>query len=1498
MLKNYSKSILLFTLILISLSLINGVNASNTENINILNHAVSDTISIDNTENNISTLSSSQVDNVYQEIDNNAYNSLDDSSGNNYENDVSTVTTQKTTTFNSVEDGINSTNVKKLNSQSNTLNFDNELSTYSQNNLNLLTSIPDGTFHVVNSNNDYNNFNDAYNNATINGDTIIIGSGTYIGSTNIGLTISKNITIKADTNAQVTFDGVKSSRILTIDTAYTVILNGINFINGSTTPNSGAIYNQGNLTVENCSFIDNWADHGGAIANKGILNITGSNFINNSAYYGGAIINDNFTITISNTTFINNTALSYGGAIYDYGIMEILNSTFIDNNATYGGGAIFDFYENNNKQNITISSSSFINNTAESGGAIYNNQNCILNIINTSFINNTGKGLDVGTGGGAIFNYNGGMVTITGSDCSFINNSARYDGGAIFNSNGGIINISSICSFILNNATYGGAIYNYQNGIISISGKNSTFINNTAESGGAIYNHNSLLNITVDNCSFINNTANSTSNGGGAIFNYNNGMVTITGNDCSFINNSATYDGGAIYNYNSITNISATCLFILNNATYGGAIYNSQNSIISISGKNSTFINNSADKYGGAIYSYNSLLNITGVNCSFINNSAKTSIGDMGGAIYNVYGNLNLLGDNCSFINNYATAGGAVFNGAGIVTISNAHFIRNNVTNNGGAIYNEENGHIYIYKSSFSNNKGEYGGAIYNYKTGIVTILNTTTFINNTGNYEAGAIYNEGNITISGANCSFINNNLTSSSGLGGAIYNFNPGVLIISGANSSFINNSANVGGAVFNEVGYVTISNAIFINNTANSTSYGGGAIYNDGLVNISGSSFVNNTAELGGAIYNHENSIINILGISTFINNNADSGGAIVNLGILNFTGSNCSFINNTANIGGAIINVGILNFTGVNYKFINNNATIFGAIYNNGNAHILNALFINNTAEYAGAIGSAEKGNLNISNVYFIKNNATKGGAIYNVIGNMSIYNSTFIKNNASIGGAIINVGGNSNISFSSFIKNSVDLNGSAIYSINYTEEDNASLLYNATLNVSYSVFFNNTGNYTIYSGNNSNVTALYNWWGSNNNPQNLVYGNINITKWVIMSLSLSSSSISAGSSSVLTVSLNKYYDNLSDLIYSLTNPIPTRTVSFYSTGGNLNPTNYNISGSVDSIYTAPSNGGTYILSANIDNQTLSVPITVSSQSTTNKTTIITNNELITVINGTVIVNILDEDSIVDTGSVNIFLDNKAISTAYVHNGKALLNITGLSSGNYSVNVFYFAKSPYSDTSKILTLTILENNKTKIKTVLTGNNLTMSYGAGLNYTGKLVDEYGNPVVGQHIALNLTRLSNGLSKVYWVTTDINGEYQLQINLGLGNYTAQAKYEGNENYTESNATLNSIKVVNNIPIKTVLTGNNLTMSYGAGLNFTGKLVDEYGNPVVGQHIAINLTRLSNGLSKVYWVTTDTSGEYQLQINLGLGNYTAQCSYSGTSKYEASNTSANITVL
>ena len=207
----------------------------------------------------------------------------------------------------------------------------------------------------------------------------------------------------------------------------------------------------------------------------------------------------------------------------------------------------------------------------------------------------------------------------------------------------------------------------------------------------------------------------------------------------------------------------------------------------------------------------------------------------------------------------------------------------------------------------------------------------------------------------------------------------------------------------------------------------------------------------------------------------------------------------------------------------------------------------------------------------------------------------------------------------------------------------------------------------------------------------------------------------------------------------------------------------------------------------------------------------------------------------------------------------------------------------------------------DNITSPNTSLTGNNITVIYGAGENYTVTLTTVNGTPIIGQHIAMNLTRLNDGASKVYWETTDTNGIADLEINLYPGYYTSSSSYEGNTtlNYTSSSCFNTIIVVTNSTTNKTstVLIVQPFTEVYGAGENFTATLKDSNGKSIVGKHIALNLTRLSDGASKVYWETTDTNGIADLQINLYAGSYTVTASFPTDDNYTNSSASTTIEV-
>ena len=516
------------------------------------------------------------------------------------------------------------------------------------------------------------------------GDTIIL-NGLYTGSGTQIEVNKKNLTFIGTNDA--TLDAKGLSRILYI-TANDITLKGISFVNGKETNlDGGAIewisngMNKNNGTIFNCSFVNNSARYGSAIHWQG----------------DGAVFN---------CSFENNTGAISGGAIH---------------------WASYTYWSNWIYVKGTVSDSTFVNNNAQSGGAIYWLR-VDGTISNSSFVNNAANG-SVPREGGALYLSNCNNAKV--SNCSFENNTAGEYAGAImwYNGNNGTV---SNCSFINNNATNSGA------GAIYWSGPNGavldcSFENNHAPVGGAI-DWNSYWG-KVSNCSFESNTA---KRDGGAIFWYNNNNGVVS--NCSFESNTAGKEGGAIFwdaSYGSVLDSS----FESNTANYGGAIsWKSFNGAVS----NSTFENNTAANNGGAINWGSSDGTIS--DSSFVNNAANNYYDGAGGAIY--LGGYNTALSNSSFENNTANNGGAIYWNSGKGKLSDSSFVNNTAADgyfdsSGGAIYwYGADGNVL--NSSFDYNTAERkGGAIY--WDGADGAVSDSSFENNdaTNNYygAGGAIY-------------------------------------------------------------------------------------------------------------------------------------------------------------------------------------------------------------------------------------------------------------------------------------------------------------------------------------------------------------------------------------------------------------------------------------------------------------------------------------------------------------------------------------------------------------------------------------------------------------------------------------------------------------------------------------------------------------------------------------------------------------------------------------
>ena len=312
---------------------------------------------------------------------------------------------------------------------------------------------------------------------------VTIANGTYTGKGNVGISITKDMTITGVDQNGTIIDGGGSSQIFNIASGVTVTIENLTLTNGYAY-NGGTIYNRGNLTIQNCNINNNTAtNYGGGIYNGsyGTCTVTDSTISNNTAKYGGGIVNNYGTCNVTDSYITGNTA-TFGGGIANAGICTVTGSTITGNWADYGGGIYNDY------GTCTVTNSTITGNTATNwGGGMYNNANLL--VIDSDLNRNTANA------GGGIYNYSG-TCTVTNSN---INSNTATNGGGIYNDYGTCtVTNSNINS---NTATnYGGGVDN-ENSDLNVSGCDFEF--NQASYGNAIYNYcENTSNRVIQFCRF------------------------------------------------------------------------------------------------------------------------------------------------------------------------------------------------------------------------------------------------------------------------------------------------------------------------------------------------------------------------------------------------------------------------------------------------------------------------------------------------------------------------------------------------------------------------------------------------------------------------------------------------------------------------------------------------------------------------------------------------------------------------------------------------------------------------------------------------------------------------------------------------------------------------------------------------------------------------------------------------------------------------------------
>ena len=704
-----------------------------------------------------------------------------------------------------------------------------------------------------------------------------------------------------------------------------------------------------------------------------LINIT---FIGGNSTNGGAInVVSGGSVDVIDCTFINNTAANQGGAIYIADNVptaitsKITRSTF-ENNGAVSGGAVYV-----NGSSLNISSSEFSKDVADSyGGSVFIDG--VLHITQTTF------DYERAGAGGAVYLSDTFQIYSTIEKSTFTNSYVTGDGGAVFVS------------------------------ADNVHMKDLKFIDNTAgDDGGAIYWEGSTG--VIDNITCIGNKGISLDKAGGDTSSTRGGTICLTGSDViithsQFSNSSAYMDESKDYS-----------------KVDGGALFITGNNVVV---NDTTFDSCNATNNGAGVYIIGNDTHI--YNCDFNN-----CFGRDGGAVY-------VQGEDCS--------------------LYNTTFTHNKAGDDGGAIYWEGNDG-YIYNITCIDNKGissydPLDGKYSNSKGGTIcltgsdVIIDVSTFSRSSAKVDGGALF------ITGNDVRVLHSNFTdciSTNSSGGAVYiignethiidcefsncNVDPagdhrgGAIFVAGndaniTKSTFSHTKALIGGAIFIEGDDTIVDDSTFeYNDAVYSTGGTGGAINVNGeRAVITNSDFSHGTAvNYGGAIA--------IWGSDAFVENNTFTlskttkfnGGAVfingvhTTISLSNF--SQCSALGDQFARGGAIDVMGDdAHITGCNFDDCD--ARIGGVIYVSGtDANIEKSTFQNSEAREGGAI-YVDGINTSISHSNFTDISADNyGGSIYVAGANANISESNFVRSKVKnyYGGSIYISGENTNIEKSNF-----------------------------------------------------------------------------------------------------------------------------------------------------------------------------------------------------------------------------------------------------------------------------------------------------------------------------------------------------------------------------------------------------------------------------------------------------------------------------------------------
>jgi predicted outer membrane repeat protein len=359
--------------------------------------------------------------------------------------------------------------------------------------------------------------------AASEGDTVLVMTGTYVGTNNTNLNFGGvNSILRAEGGARsVTIDGqgTRYGFWFSNGEGPSAIVEGFTVISGYEN-SGGAVYcSESSPTFIDCTFTDCTAEYGGALylwtASPAFTNCTFSGNEAEGDGYGGVVYCEHCSSVFTGCTFSDNSSVYLGGAIYSYDSgLSFASCVFSGNAAVNGGGVLYSTDEPIPGRGERDAPSGGVFDPGRGQGARIGGR-VAPEFANCTFVDNSGRF------GGVVWCAAGSSPSFT--DCSLSDNSAFGGGGGA----GGVMYseetspVFTGCEMTGNSSSYGGAAYCWL-GSPSFTG--CIFLRNSAPdrlgNGGAIYADYTAVAVT--NCTFSDNWSDG---GGGSVHCWNSDPV-------------------------------------------------------------------------------------------------------------------------------------------------------------------------------------------------------------------------------------------------------------------------------------------------------------------------------------------------------------------------------------------------------------------------------------------------------------------------------------------------------------------------------------------------------------------------------------------------------------------------------------------------------------------------------------------------------------------------------------------------------------------------------------------------------------------------------------------------------------------------------------------------------------------------------------------------------------------------------------------------------------